>query len=374
MKVALLTNFIPPYRKSLYQLIARRVDHFKVYLSTAMESDRNWQVNHDGLNVEIQKTLSYQKEWKHENGYNQFVDIHIPYDTVYRLFKFRPDVVISVELGIRSLLSSIYCSLFGKQLILWLALSEHTEKNKKGLRIKLRKYLLGKSSAILCNGESSKNYVRGLGIEKPFYFVACSSDYEIKDPKTNFNSDKKQFLYTGRLINLKGISQMIDEVSNWATKNKEDKIELIIAGDGPEKSHFSKLDAFSNVSYNLLGDVKYEELNEWYSKVDYYLFPTLGDEWGVVVNEALLSGIPVLGSIYSQAVLELIEDDKNGWQYDPLKKGDLERLLTTAVGTTNEQLEKMSVYGLEVVKEVTPEKVCSEIVSALNYARGSKES
>lgn len=368
MKVSLLTNFIPPYRKSLYQLIAKRVDHLKVYLSTAMESDRNWDVNHDGLDVEIQKSLSYRKEWKHENGYNQFVDIHIPYDTVYRLIKFRPDVVISVELGIRSLLSSIYCLLFGKKLILWLALSEHTEKNKKGLRLKLRKYLLGKSSAIFCNGKSSKNYVRSLGVEKPFYFVPCSSDYEIKAPKTNFNSGKKQFLYTGRLINLKGISQMIDEVSSWATKNKVDKIELIIAGDGPERSHFSKLDSFSNVSYNLLGDVKYEDLNEWYSKVDYYLFPTLGDEWGVVVNEALACGIPVLGSIYSQAVLELIDDNKNGWQYDPLKKGDLERLLTVAVGTTNEQLEKMSIYGLDVVKEVTAEKVADTIKKAIYSA------
>lgn len=366
MRIALLTNFIPPYRRSLYELVGVQVGQLRIYLSTAMENGRQWEVNHEGLEVTIQKSYSYKKEWTHENGYNQFVDIHIPYDTTFQLMKFGPQVVISAELGVRSLLSSIYCMLFRKKLIIWLALSEHTEKNKRGLRVLLRKFILSNSNAIFCNGESSKKYVESLGISKPFYFVPCSSDYEIQPPKTNFNSNMKKFLYTGRLINLKGIAQMVDEVSDWASNNPSFEIELIIAGDGPEISSFSKLDQYENVTYQLLGDVKYDELNYWYKHVDYYLFPTLGDEWGVVVNEALASGVPVVGSIYSQAVLELIEDDKNGWQYDPLKKGELSKLLEKAIEKKPEELTLMSKYGIEIVKEITTQKVADTIVGAVN--------
>ena len=166
----------------------------------------------------------------------------------------------------------------------------------------------------------------------------------------------------------KGIKEMIDSLINWANNNSSQQIELIVAGDGPEKVYFSKLDVCRNINCSMLGNVPYQKLSELYKEVDYYLFPTLGDEWGVVVNEALSCGIPVLGSIYSQAVLELIDDNKNGWQYDPLKKGDLERLLTVAVGTPIEELEKMSIYGLDVVKEVTAEKVADTIKKAIYSA------
>ncbi len=371
MKIALLTNFIPPYRRLLYLSVAKKFELFRVFISTSMESDRSWEVNHDGLEVTVQKTFTYRKEWKHESGYNQFSDTHIPYDTLFKLIGYRPDVVISAELGVRSLFSSLYCSIFNKKLILWLALSEHTESNKRGVRVALRRYLLRNATAILCNGESSKSYVKNLGITKPFYYVPCSSDYEIKPLKNNFNPLVKRILFTGQLIPRKGVAPMVDELVSWALKNKSTQVELIVAGDGPEAHHFKKLDQAPNITCKLLGNVKYEELSKWYEQVDFYLFPTLGDEWGIVVNEALSNGVPVIGSIYSQAVLELIEDDKNGWQYDPLLKGELGKLLTKAFKATNEDLQKMSAYGLEVVKEISTEKVSETIVRAVNDSIGS---
>ena len=371
MKIALLTNFIPPYRRLLYLLVAKKFELLRVFISTRMESDRSWEVNHEGLEVTVQKTITYRKEWKHENGYNQFSDTHIPYDTLFKLIKYRPDVVISAELGIRSLFSALYCSVFNKKLILWLALSEHTESNKTGVRIALRKYILRNAAAILCNGESAKNYVKSIGISKPFYYVPYSSDYKTKPSKNNFNSTIKRILFTGQLIPRKGIAPMVDELVSWALKNKSTQLELIVAGDGPEAHHFKKLDQSPNITCKLLGNVKYEELSKWYEQVDFYLFPTLGDEWGIVVNEALSNGVPVIGSIYSQAVLELIEDDKNGWQYDPLVNGELGKLLTKAFKVTNDDLQKMSAYGLEVVKEISTEKVSETIVRAVNESMGS---
>jgi len=66
-----------------------------------------------------------------------------------------------------------------------------------------------------------------------------------------------------------------------------------------------------------LGHIEYDELPRWYTEADVVVFPTLADEWGVVVAEALAAGVPVLGSVYSQAVDELIEPFKNGWLFRP---------------------------------------------------------
>ena len=59
---------------------------------------------------------------------------------------------------------------------------------------------------------------------------------------------------------------------------------------------------------------------EVYAKASLFAFPTLADEWGVVVNEAMAAGLPVLGSIYSQAVEELVEDGVSGWVFRQMNR------------------------------------------------------
>ena len=64
----------------------------------------------------------------------------------------------------------------------------------------------------------------------------------------------------------------------------------------------------------------HERMAEVYAKASLFAFPTLADEWGVVVNEAMAAGLPVLGSIYSQAVEELVEDGVSGWVFRPMNR------------------------------------------------------
>ena len=365
MRIVFLTNFIPPYRKTLYEQITLKVRVLKIFISIPMESNRNWKVNHDGLAVIIQKNWSYVKNWRFGTDFIEQTTIHIPYDTITQLKQHDPDVVISGELGFRSLLAAIYCKKFKKPLILWITLSEHTETNKKGIRIVLRKYLLKSASALLCNGESGKRYVQSLGIEKPTFKVPYSSDYTIRnEAKKTFNPIKR-ILFTGQLIKRKGVLEMIESLEKWALENPTTKIELIVAGDGPEKVHFNLLENTKNVTVELLGTVPYEELKELYNKVDLYLFPTLADEWGVVVNEALSRGLPVIGSLYSQAVEELIQNEKNGWLFHPDQQKEFVKTLNKAINTPDSKLQKMSVKGIEAIQLFTPEKISENVIEAI---------
>ena len=51
----------------------------------------------------------------------------------------------------------------------------------------------------------------------------------------------------------------------------------------------------SGLMLNWVGNVQYDELPRWYGEAEFLVFPTLGDEWGLVVNEALAAGLPVIG-------------------------------------------------------------------------------
>ena len=78
-----------------------------------------------------------------------------------------------------------------------------------------------------------------------------------------------------------------------------------------------------------------------YAQADAFVFPTCADEWGVVVNEALAAGLPVLGSIHSQAVEELCADGETGWLFDPEDASTVLAALDRALAASGEELAAM---------------------------------
>ena len=367
MRVALLTNFIPPYRKSLYTELNEGIEDFTIFISQHMEKNRHWAVDHGQLNVVVQKGFRYNKKWKSELGYSEKTVVQIPYDTFFKLRAYRPDIVISSELGIRSLLSAIYCKIYGRPLVLWLALSEHTESNKKGLRVFLRKRILKSAKLILCNGASAERYIKSLGIKKDICFTPYTSDFEINKGGSKEANTVKTVLFTGQLIPRKGIEAMVQALAKWAPMNNQLQIRLLVAGDGPEKTLIEQLDKFPNITLELLGNVPYHQLQNIYLQSHLYLFPTLADEWGVVVNEAMASGLPIVGSKYSQAAEELIEDGKNGWIFDPMNEQNFLDVFSQAIKCPVSELQSMGENGQKTVQNYTPKIVAQNILEALKF-------
>ena len=110
MRVALLQNFVAPYRVLFYERLAAKVGAFRVFVSTPMESDRCWAVEWGTLDVAVQRNLTVRRPYHDGLGFSRELQMHLPYDTIPRLLKFRPDAVISVELGARSLQAVLYKS------------------------------------------------------------------------------------------------------------------------------------------------------------------------------------------------------------------------------------------------------------------------
>ncbi len=368
MKVALLTNFIPPYRISLLETLAKNVNSLKVFVSTEMEKNRDWKKDHGTLDVVVQKSWSYTKKWINENGYSEQSTVHLPLNTVRLLRKMKPEVVISAELGFRSLLASIYCKLYRKPLILWLTLSERTESNKKGLRKILRKRLLKSATAVLGNGASCERYIRSLNYSGPFFFVPYTTDF-IQEEDVSSVHQTRTLLSVGQLIERKGIAEMAAALSRWAKANEDKKVKLLVAGEGPEKKWLDDLKSYENIELELLGNVTYDELPNVYAQADLFLFPTLGDEWGVVVNEALSYQVPVVGSVHSQAVEELIEDEKNGWVFQSDDASDFDRVLNRALSCSDDELIQMKRKCARSLEKVSVASAVENMVKAINYVQ-----
>ncbi len=97
----------------------------------------------------------------------------------------------------------------------------------------------------------------------------------------------------------------------------------------------------ANLRLAFLGRVEYENLAAIYVEAGIFVFPSLADAWGVAVNEAMASGLPVLGSIYSQAVEELVEDGRSGWVFHPDDSAEVYRAIDRSMNTPIAALNEM---------------------------------
>ena len=164
LRVALLTNFIPPYRAPLFRLLARRFDAFRIFVSTRMEPNRNWEPQLEGLDVEVLRGLTVHRTERHPHDFSNPVFVHLPYTALFRLWKRQPDVVVSGQLGLASVIAALYCLLRRRSaLVLWLTLSEVSELGRGWFRRAVRRSLLRCAQAVMVNGESGARYARSLG-------------------------------------------------------------------------------------------------------------------------------------------------------------------------------------------------------------------
>ncbi len=375
LKVFLLTNVIPPYYLPVFEHLRDHLDGLRIFVSTPMEPNRNWKPEWGDLPVTVQKSKTYTTCWRHEQGFSDAVWRHIPYDTLPRLIRQRPDVVISAQLGFRTLQAALYRKLFPKsRLIVWLGLSEHTEKGLPAWRIRQRKALLRLADAVLVNGASGMNYLLSLGVpsEKIFPLPYCAKiATHLERPLEREPNVARRLLYVGQLIARKGLAPFLIVLSNWLQDHPGARCEFWIAGDGPLRGELERYPAPRQLRLRFLGSVAYEDLPEVYAQGGILVFPTLADEWGVVVNEALAAGLPVLGSLYSQAVQELVQNEVDGWTFRPDYPKEMYDALDRAMNARDKQIDEMRHAGRERIRLLSPEYGAKCHLAAIDFVRSS---
>ncbi len=373
-RVAILNNFIPPYWKPVFACLADRIPHLRVLVSTPMEPNRAWEVDWQGLDVVLQKTITVRGKWRHPKGFEEPLFIHLPVDTIAQLNRFRAEVVLSAEMGFRTLLSLGYRKLHSRsRLIIWAEIAESTERGRGLLRRVLRTLLAKHADAFIVFGNSGARYVQTLRVPNSKIFqVPYATDVKrfATTPLTRTGEQIRRLLYVGQLIDRKGLLPFIEVLSRWALAHSERRIEFLLAGDGPLGETLKRVAHPPNLTIELLGNVDYERLPPIYDGCGVFVFPTLADTWGLVVNEAMASGLPVLGSCYSQAVEMIVTDGENGWTFEPDDAGQTYGAIDRCMNTSDEAFEKMRERARTAAIKNTPQHVATLIDDAVMACLG----
>jgi len=172
-----LMNVIAPYHKPMLDRLTKRFGALRVLLSTPMESNRPWKLEWAGLDVAVQKTVTLNRRWHHPQGFSEPLFVHLPLDTPLQLRRWRPDVVISWEMGMRTILSAAYCALSRAKLMVWAEFAESTEFGRGAMRQRIRRILHRAVDGFLVTGDSGVRYLRTLGVrESKLYKIAYTVD------------------------------------------------------------------------------------------------------------------------------------------------------------------------------------------------------
>ena len=119
-------------------------------------------------------------------------------------------------------------------------------------------------------------------------------------------------LQVGRLIPVKGLDVLVSAVG-LAQRESPVRIRLLLAGEGPERGNLEVLAARAGVSLTLAGEVEGDELIALYVAADIFTLLSRRETWGIVVNEAMASGLPLVLSSAVGAAGDLLHEGDNGF-------------------------------------------------------------
>jgi glycosyltransferase involved in cell wall biosynthesis len=367
----MLVNMVPPYRVPVFEALAHRVGKLLVWISTPMEPDRQWQPEWGQLEVELQRSFALQQNTRHPHGFLDKQWVHLAYDTIPRLHRARPDVVLASELGPRTAQAALWCAATSTPLATVVHVSESSERgrDRQWVRRMLRRVLLRRADVVFVPGQSGARYVRRFGAH-PDRIRVVRSVSPLKDVTSAQigRNGGRRLLYVGQLIERKGIVSFVQALGRWGLRHPDEEVSLRIVGAGPEAARLETLPLPGNVTVDSTASLPYEHMAEMYQTADVFVFPTLADVWGLVVNEAMSIGLPVLGSCHSQAVEELVEEGINGWTFAPDRPEAVDEALERVLATPPEQLARMGAAARDTVRPLTPDYVADEFADGLHMA------
>jgi phosphatidylinositol alpha 1,6-mannosyltransferase len=209
------------------------------------------------------------------------------------------------------------------------------------------KMIYSRTDRILAPSRSSQKQLKKLGLKNVGVF-GRGVDHVLFDPKKankevlkqyGLDPNKTTIVYVGRLAGEKSLPELIISFKNLKLKNQN--IQLLFIGDGPARQNLEQsLKAESD--YAFAGLKKGEELAELFASADIFAFPSKTETFGQVIQEAMASGLPVVG-YDSPGVRDLVQDTFTGFlAYDQDSfTASIEKLFDT------ELRKKMSVNARE---------------------------
>ena len=306
VKILAFADFPSPYRVEVFKGLAKEYDMLVIF-DKMSDQNRNaaWFCKDTGLN-----SISLLEE----SGRMQFEE------ELKQIKKF--DLVLAYDYHIKNAIRLELACIQNK--VPYIMNLDGAFIRKNFIKNIIKRYLVTHADGYFASGNHAAEYFKYFGADenKIYYhpFTSLHSDEILKEPLSGAEKDKykkqlgvdkpKMVLTIGQFIHRKGIDVLLEA---W-NKELDENYSLVIVGGGEEEKQYQQYIANHNLkNVQLVGFKQKDEIFEYYKAADLFVLPTREDIWGLVINEAMACGLPVVSTNMCLGAVELIENGVNGY-------------------------------------------------------------
>ncbi len=351
-RVAYLTNVPAPYRERMHEIISeQKLFLYTVIYCTQLEPNRKWKL----------KLGDYEKKILKETS-NTFFHNNL---NVWKLLnKLNPNVLIITGFKPTMLYGVAWCLMNRKKIVVYNDGTFESERRFSFIQKLIRKITFSFTSAFVAPGKGTFDLYRSYGITDDKMFRSCLCIDNSRFVHTDIKTREFHIMFSGQITDRK-MPMFFVEVAK-GLKNTISNLKVLIVGDGDKRSEMLHELEKSNIDFTFTGFLDQETLPAYYSKTKLFLFPTLNDPWGIVVNEACASGTPVLTCQNAGAADDLVIHGLNGYIL-PL---EVDIWVTNATLLLDNQmlLKSFSSSAIDVVKSFNHNQAANGIAEAVTFS------
>ena len=217
-------------------------------------------------------------------------------------------------------------------------------------------------------GSSHRDYLVELGIQEGriwerydvvdnHYFASHAKQVRLaqEDERGRLELPDKYFLYAGRFSPEKNLTRLLEAYRVYR-EAQPDGWGLVLLGDGPQREELQGIAREAAIAHvRWPGFRQADELPSYYGLSGGFILPSTKEPWGLVVNEAMASGLPVLVSDRCGCAADLVEQGGNGRTFDPHDVGEMADRMSWLASLGEAERDALGHRSEEVIAGYTPE-------------------
>ena len=370
-RLVVLTEIIAPYRIPVFNALASEpgVDLHVIFLAETDPGLRQWAVYTDEIRFSYEVLSSRRLRL---GGFHVLINSGVN----RALRKSLPDAIVCGGYNYPAFWDAVMWA--GRRRVpvaLWTESHAHDRRRNRRLVEAAKRNYLGRCDAFLVPGTASREYLRAYGVADELIFTAPDAvDNEFfSRTSAAVRADAaaghrpaglpaRYFLFVGRLVPEKGVFDLL-EAYGTLTQELRNEIGLVFVGDGIARAKIMARATSMSSSIQVAGFAQREQLAQYYALAEALVFPTHTDPWGLVVNEAMACGLPVIASSVAGCTPDLVKD---GWNGRVIRPGDVRTLAAAMENLADEDARRqMGQNSYHRIQAYTPEACAAGFVRVL---------
>jgi glycosyltransferase involved in cell wall biosynthesis len=379
-RVALLTEIIAPYRIPVFNALARQkgIDLHVIFLAETDPAQRQWRVYKDEIEFSYEVLPAWRWRW---GGWQVLLNRRL----WAALDGFRPRSILCGGYNHPAFWQAqAWAKFHATHFAAWIESTRQDRRQHNLLAEFSKRQFIRNCNTFAVPGKSSTEYLNSMGVSserihtapnavdiRRFANLARAAKEQAAQRRAELGLPSRYFLYAGRIIPEKGVFHLLQAYIQLPSELRS-RMGLVFVGDGPAKAELRAelmTESITSAAKVVPGTVLFpgfaqrDQLAGFYALAEVLVFPTLSDPWGLVVNEAMACGLPIIATDVAGCTADLVRDGENGFVIPSANVGSLTEAMA-AFARDPQLASRMGERSATLIETFSPESCAAGLAKA----------